>query len=234
MSGLFGSRSSNTTQATTQQDNRTVQTWNSTAYTTNNTSNNQRYTDDHSLSQSGGSVYAGQGASVSTTDFGAVGGAFDFATSLSKLMGSQAANTQARAFDSVDSAVGAVSKNSTQAFDAIDSATAGAFNFGDSLAKLFGSQVNANAGRAFDTVDGAIGAVGKANTGALSFADSVTGGALSFAKTALSQASDAQAKATDLVATAYNDAKGRGALTDKIILAAIAGSVVIAVLALRK
>lgn len=58
--------------------------------------------------------------------------------------------------------------------------------------------------------------------------------AASFAKTAQSQVLDSLSSQTDLVKDAYSEAKGRGALTDKILIGAIAMSGLVAIAALRK
>lgn len=59
-------------------------------------------------------------------------------------------------------------------------------------------------------------------------------GALDFAKSSQGQALDSLNTTSELVKDAYADAKGRGALTDKILIGAIAMAGVVAVMAVRK
>lgn len=58
--------------------------------------------------------------------------------------------------------------------------------------------------------------------------------ALDFATKSNQQALDSLNTESQLVAAAYNDAKGRGALTDKILIGAIAMAGLVAVMALKK
>lgn len=55
-----------------------------------------------------------------------------------------------------------------------------------------------------------------------------------FATRSQQQVLDSLDSTSNLVAAAYNDAKGRGALTDKILIGAIAMAGLVAVMALRK
>lgn len=124
-------------------------------------------------------------------------------------------------------------------------------------ALLFGREV---AGQAFDfgnqSVMEAMGFGGKAMAAALdavsdslAFADSnsarqtsaaynfatdALGGAMSFGSGALNKAANAFELSTSLVKDAYADAKGRGALTDKILIGAVLAMAVVAFAAVKK
>jgi hypothetical protein len=66
------------------------------------------------------------------------------------------------------------------------------------------------------------------------FASDALGGSFSFGTNALNKAFQAADGATALVKDAYADAKGRGALTDKILMGAIAAMAVVALMAVKK
>lgn len=75
----------------------------------------------------------------------------------------------------------------------------------------------------------------------LDFANSNVGKAFNFGGRALDYATEAQAKAAksmeaqgSLIAAAYSDAKGRGALTDKILIGAVAMAGLVALFAIKK
>lgn len=87
------------------------------------------------------------------------------------------------------------------------------------------------ASHAFDT---AVAGVGAASTNALTLVAGSNRAALDFATTANSQAADTLDASSKLISTAYADAKGRGALTDKILIGAIAMAGVVAVMAVKK
>lgn len=98
------------------------------------------------------------------------------------------------------------------------------------------------ADRAFQTAVAGVGEAGlnatkvvaDANRDALNFAARTDAKALDFATTANAQAADTLANTSNLVKDAYADAKGRGALTDKILIGSIAMAGLVAVMALRK
>lgn len=77
--------------------------------------------------------------------------------------------------------------------------------------------------RAFDTAD-------KSLDKAMTFG----GNAITQVAAASRQALDASASATELVKDAYADAKGRGELTDKILMGAVFGSLVVAAMAAKR
>lgn len=120
-----------------------------------------------------------------------------------------------------------------------------AYNFGGATLDFAG-----------DTVAGALGFGGQAlraaldaNSDALAFADSAAarssrdsynfasdalGGALSFGASALNKAFGAAEYTGAMVKDAYADAKGRGALTDKILIGAVLAMAVVAFAAVKK
>lgn len=69
---------------------------------------------------------------------------------------------------------------------------------------------------------------------ALASNESALSKAFSFGKSALDQSFSNLNDTETLVANAYNDAKGRGALTDKILIGAIAAMAVVAFAAVKK
>lgn len=76
---------------------------------------------------------------------------------------------------------------------------------------------------------------------ALDTADTTVDKAFTFGDNALTQvaaaskqALDQSADATALVKDAYADAKGRGALTDKILMGSVIGALIVAALAVKK
>ncbi len=77
--------------------------------------------------------------------------------------------------------------------------------------------------RAFDTADSSL-------KGALDFGTN----ALGFAKQTTNAAIDNLQVTQQLVADAYNDAKGRGALTDKLLIGAVAAMGLVAFAAVRR
>lgn len=96
---------------------------------------------------------------------------------------------------------------------------------------------------------GALNAALDAQADALSFADSqaarasvqsynfaadALGGALGFGQSALNKAYNTVSETSNLVKDAYADAKGRGALTDKILMGSIAAMAVVALMAVKK
>ena len=138
-----------------------------------------------------------------------------------------------------------------------------ALGFGSDALRSNNAAVTSSLNFAADTVSTAFGAQDKLTTKTLNFAGDTVGQSLSFAQSAqnktmsafgdaLSSAQGAFASALsfggkqtaaavdslnqteNLVAAAYNDAKGRGALTDKILMVAIAGALFVAWHATRK
>lgn len=98
----------------------------------------------------------------------------------------------------------------------------------------------------------AVSGVGSAGKNALDFATTTNGAALGFAKSTNGQAFELASKALDfstsankqaaatladtstLVSNAYADAKGRGAMTDKILIGAVVMAGVVALAAVKK
>jgi len=94
---------------------------------------------------------------------------------------------------------------------------------------------------ASDTVAGAFGFGGQADSAAArssaqayNFAGDALGGALQFGSSALTKAFNSADGAAALVKDAYADAKGRGALTDKILIGAVLAMAVVAFAAVKK
>lgn len=127
-----------------------------------------------------------------------------------------------------------------------------AFNFGGSALDLVGGTV----GEALGFGKDALKAVANANSDALAFADSnarrnsemaynffgdalasndaALSKAFSFGNNAMGAAFDTLGQTENLVKDAYADAKGRGALTDKMIMGAIAAMALVAFAAVKK
>ena len=127
-----------------------------------------------------------------------------------------------------------------------------AFAFGDSSLNLVGDALYESLGFGRD----AMTLVGNANADALAFADAqatrnaamaynvvgdamasneaIMGKALALGAGVLGQGFDLIGNTTNLVKDAYADAKGRGALTDKMIMAAIAAMAIVAFAAIKK
>lgn len=80
----------------------------------------------------------------------------------------------------------------------------------------------------------AFGFASAAGSSAFNFASDAEGKAFGFAAKANAQALDSLNTTSNLVKDAYADAKGRGALTDKIMIGTIAGAVLIALVALQQ
>lgn len=75
---------------------------------------------------------------------------------------------------------------------------------------------------------------GGAINAAFDFSKSTVGESFDFAKSAQGAALDSLNTTSNLVKDAYADAKGRGALTDKILIGSVAMAGLVAVMALRK
>lgn len=75
---------------------------------------------------------------------------------------------------------------------------------------------------------------GGAIKNAFEFSGAVAGKSLDFAQQSQGQALDSLKTQTNLVKDAYADAKGRGALTDKILIGAVVMAGVVALAAVRK
>lgn len=119
------------------------------------------------------------------------------------------------------------------------------FDFGGRALDMANESVLAALGFGGD----ALGAALNANADALAFADAnatrntnasynfatdALGEAFGFGGQALNKAFNTMEGATSLVKDAYADAKGRGALTDKILMGAIAAMAVVALMAVKK
>lgn len=146
-----------------------------------------------------------ENSAVNVLDGGAIGSAFQFAG---------AAGNQALAFAQAhgDQAFGLAG----QAMDQVGASQARVLDFGA------------------DALSSAVGASDRARTQAFDFGADALSAAFAFGKTANTQAQDAMSATANLVKDAYADAKGRGALTDKMIMAAIAAMALVAFMAVKK
>lgn len=94
------------------------------------------------------------------------------------------------------------------------------------------------ASKAFDFGGNALDAVTRNSTASLrdslDFAQAALGKSFDFSRVNSKQALDSLDKTSNLVKDAYEDAKGRGALTDKILIGAIAMAGLVAFAAVRK
>lgn len=88
--------------------------------------------------------------------------------------------------------------------------------------------------RAFDTADNSVGMALGFGGKALDYSGSTIGKALDFATKAQSATLDSLNTTANLVKDSYADAKGRGALTDQILIGAIAMAGLVAYTAVRK
>lgn len=153
-----------------------------------------------------------ENSTVNVLDGGAIGSAFQFAG---------AAGGQAYGF--ANQALGFAQQQGDQAFGLAGQAMDQA---GASQARVldFGT----------DALSAAVGASDRARTQAFDFGADALSAAFAFGKTANTQAQDAMSATANLVKDAYADAKGRGALTDKMIMAAIAAMALVAFMAVKK
>lgn len=165
--------------------------------------------------------------------------------------------------DIVNRALASVDTNTGQALRVAGDTFADAFGFGDS-ALGFGKQALATSSDAFsDALGFADSLTARTGTSlanmladSLGFADSqaartnttvsnafadlmgsqdsLVAKVLNYGGTMTSQVADSFAASTDLVKDAYADAKGRGALTDKILIGTIAAMALVAYMALKK
>lgn len=175
-----------------------------------------------------------ENSTVNVLDGGAIGSAFQFAG---------AAGGQAYGF--ANQALGFAQQQGDQAFglagqamDQVSASQARVLDFGtDALSAAVGANDRART-QAFDfgadALSAAVGASDRARAQAFDFGADALGAAFAFGKTANTQAQDAMSATANLVKDAYADAKGRGALTDKMIMVAIAAMALVAFMAVKK
>lgn len=199
-----------------------------------------------------GSNYANNGASITNTSYvldnGAINRSFDFGAAALDL-GGQAIGAASSALDSsltfannnASRAYDFSTDIAGQAFDANRFTTSAAFDFGTDALQGALSANTASTAQAFNFGNDALSAADTAFAGALSFGrtaldanDNAYSGAMSFARGALNSVLGNVQSTQQLTANAYNDAKGRGALTDKIIIGAIGAMALVALIAVRK
>lgn len=114
-----------------------------------------------------------------------------------------------------------------RAFDFGGESVAGALGFGG---KALAAALDASS----DALAFADQNSARQTTAAYNFSTDALGGALSFGSSALNKAANAFEVSTGLVKDAYADAKGRGALTDKILIGAIVSMAVVAYASVKK
>ncbi len=124
-------------------------------------------------------------------------------------------------------ALGLVGRTNQAAFDFGNESVMGALGFG-------GKALVAALDASSDALAFADQNSARQTTAAYNFATDALGGAMSFGSSALNKASNAFEVSTGLVKDAYADAKGRGALTDKILIGAIVAMAVVAYASVKK
>lgn len=139
-------------------------------------------------------------------------------------------NIQTLDADVVNNALTAVNAASRDAFDFGANAlnfggntVTRALNFGNDALGFAEATQNRSQALAYNTI-----------TDALASNESAFRQALSFGGTMAGRALDSLESTENLVANAYADAKGRGALTDKILMGAILAMAVVAFMAVKK
>lgn len=145
-------------------------------------------------------------------------------------------------FQSVASIANTSSQAAQAATDALARNAGQGFDLARYLSELFSNDTQRTTGQAFDLAgrlsDSSVGAVQQLatrSTGqAFDAAQAMASDNTKFLTSVLDRTQRAQDQSTGLVAAAFNDAKGRGALTDYITLAAIAGALLVAFAALRR
>ncbi len=134
----------------------------------------------------------------------------------------------------VNAALAAIGANSDGAFSFGSDALANALGFGGDALKLAGdatsdalsfadSNASRNSAMAYNVYSDALGT-----------SDNALSKAFAFGANALDASFANLGDTQQLVADAYSDAKGRGALTDKILIGAIAAMAVVAFAAVKK
>lgn len=124
------------------------------------------------------------------------------------------------------------------ALDATRLSTAEAMGFGsDALAASYSfgkSAMTTSANLQADAFNGALSAIDKTDARAFNFGGDALASAFSFANDSAKRENAALDQTTSVLSTAYADAKGRGALTDKILIGAIAMAGLVAYTAIKK
>lgn len=140
---------------------------------------------------------------------------------------STSANSQS---DAYGGALSAIDKAGVRAANSQESA----FGFG-SEAFGFGKEAMTSAANSqADAFGGALSAIDKTDSRAFSFGGDALASAFSFANDAAKRENAVLDQTTGVLSDAYADAKGRGALTDKILIGAICAVALIAYMAIKK
>jgi hypothetical protein len=204
-------------------------------------SQNSTYTDNRAVVGQDG-TYANNGSNVTSNtnttnyvlDNGAVNSALDLAGNAVGGAFNTASNLTGAALNFGSDALAKVDASQSKAFnfssdvlggaaDVVRSTVTQALNFGNDAVSSALSSNDANLTKAFNF-----------GSDSLSMADSFYTRALDYSTSATDQALSNLQRTQDLTAAAYNDAKGRGALTDKIIIGAIGAMAIVAFMALKK
>jgi len=163
-------------------------------------------------------------------DNGAISGAFNYANAA----GAQALSFGSDALGLADSVVDRGFAFGNAALDFGSDALSGAIGFGEAaMRQAADAQANAYNGAlgfASNTVTKTINSLDNA----LAFGESALGKALGVGVSTTAAALDNLQATQQLTKDAYEDAKGRGALTDKMMIAAIVAMAVVAFMAVRK
>ena len=205
-------------------------------------------TADNRIVQGTGAIQATNGSAVTVLDGNAIGTSADVANrSVSRVVDLGAFVTD-KMGKTVDSALGFGSEALSFGSDALASNNKAITSSLDLVGDVVNGHFAANdktLTKAFnfgtDALSGALGFITTANTqannaqsDALQTAVGALTNALSFGKAQTATALDSLNTSANLVKDSYADAKGRGALTDYITLAAIAGALLVAFMALKK
>ncbi len=159
-------------------------------------------------------------------DFGgdALGGAYGFGTKAMQI----AANGSAEAMGLAGSALTSSGAAMQKSYDFSSDALAGAYGYGQkSNASAMNFAGDALAG-ARDAIAGVLSSNGKAQAGAFDFVGGALSSLLGFTNAAEKRAVDSSLDASNTLKNAYADAKGRGAMTDYIIIGVVLVAGVIA------
>jgi len=165
-----------------------------------------------------------------TLDNGAINAAFNYGNAA----GAQALSFGSDAIGLAGSVVDRGFNFGNAALDFGSDALAGAFDFGETAMRQAADAqrdaYNGALGFANTTVTKAVNSIDNA----LAFGETALGKALGVGVSTTAAALDNLQVTQQLTKDAYEDAKGRGALTDKMIMAAIAAMAIVAFMAVRR
>lgn len=173
------------------------------------------------IGQGGASAEGGSTVTITTNtlDGDVVNRAFDFGGS---------------SLDLVGGTVGEALGFGKDALKAVANANSDALAFADSNARRNSEMAYNFFGDALSSGDAALSKAFTFGSNAMDSNDAMLSRALSFGNNAMGAAFDTLGQTENLVKDAYADAKGRGALTDKMIMGAIAAMALVAFAAVKK